>query len=170
MVQTLAMVALQERLRAAHPRDEERQSPGKGSGVAEPGIEALADEWWHEVERIAGQHDPVDERFVCPPCFECVDDLPFQVAVYLRGSSGRLGRVHQKKDRELTLSKPQGSRSRHIFSSWSKDSLLSPGNRMNSNLLRPGPPNTHVVGRLGSQICAVPSLSTTGGTYPSRRS
>ncbi len=63
-----------------------------------------------------------------------------------------------------TIVKPQGLSSSHIFSSCANSSLLSFGSRMNSKRFRPEPPKTHVVGRLGSQICAVPTFLAKGGT------
>jgi hypothetical protein len=47
---------------------------------------------------------------------------------------------------------PHGSSSRHAVSSVLSSSMLSPGSRMNSHRRRPGPPDTSVVGRAGSQI------------------
>ncbi len=42
------------------------------------------------------------------------------------------------------------------------ESIVSPGSAMNSQRRRPGPPDTQVVGRAGSQICTLSGSKVRG--------
>src|SRR3989442_140555 len=55
---------------------------------------------------------------------------------------------------------PHGASSRQAVASLSRSATLSPGRRMNSQRRRPGPPDTTVVGRRGSQSCQLIGVHT----------
>ena len=130
---------------AARPVEDEVELPREVGRVADPGAHALAGERRHQVRGVAGEEDPPVLPPLGDPGLERVDGVPFDAGV---------ARVHVPRRRAASTR----------VASWPSSSSVSSGRRMNSQRRRPGPPDTAVVGRAGSQIWRLIGSNTRGSS------